>query len=263
LQEFADRAGMDRPCPAKCQKRQTAMIDAAVGRMGAGGRRHRFCDDAIDAAGGLRQIRPELVAQLSDCRFRRRLVERHAAAKEIVGIEQAQHDVGVGHCGLRSAVPVAGRPRCGARAARSDLEEAEIVDACDAAAAGADLDHVDRGNGQRHAAALAEAIDAIDLETAGDQRLAILDQAGFCRRPAHVEGEETIEAQAFGIVGGGQRAGGRTALDHAHRIAARDLGADDAARTQHDERLVGHLHLFEANGQRAQIRFGDRLRCRR
>ena len=45
--------------------------------------------------------------------------------------------------------PVAGRPRLGAGARRADLEQAQLVEASDASAAGSDLDHVDRRDPDR------------------------------------------------------------------------------------------------------------------
>ena len=164
LQELAHRAGMNRPGAAKGEQRKPAMIDATIGGMGAHGGRHGFGNDAIDAAGGVGQIGAELVAQALDRGFGGRLVELHAAAEEIVGIEQAQHDIGVGDGRLGAAAAIGSRTRRRAGAARADLKKAEIVDMGDGTAAGADLDHVDGRHGQRHAAALAEAIHAIDFE---------------------------------------------------------------------------------------------------
>ena len=65
-------------------------------------------------------------------------------------------------------------------------------------------------------------------------------------------------AEPLGVEGRGQGAGGRPALDHAHGMAAGDLGADDAAAAEHDQRPVRDSRLFQASGQAAQIRLGDR-----
>ena len=122
-------------------------------------------------------------------------VELHVAAEEIVGIEQPEHQVGVGDGRLVAAAAVAGRTGIGAGALRADLEQPERVDMGDAAAAGADLDHVDRRDGDRQPAAFLEAVAAVDLEQPGDQRLAVLDQAGLGGGAAHVEGHQPVEAE--------------------------------------------------------------------
>ena len=66
--------------------------------------------------------------------------------------------------GFDAATAVAGWPRLGAGAVRSDADLAHAVDACDRAAAGADLDHLDDRDRDRHAAALLEAVGAGHLE---------------------------------------------------------------------------------------------------
>ena len=50
------------------------------------------------------------------------------AAEEIVGIEPAEHDVGVGDGRLGAAAAIADRAGIGARAVRADLERADVVD---------------------------------------------------------------------------------------------------------------------------------------
>ena len=116
------------------------------------------------------------------------------------------------------------------------------------------------GNGDGQAAAFLEAIAAIDLEQAGDQRLAVLDQAGLRGGAAHVERHQPVDAEHVAIVAGGERAGGRAALDHAHGIAARRLRADHAAGAEHDQRGVGEAFARQPLAQAPQIGLGDRHR---
>ena len=97
-------------------------------------------------------------------------VERHAAAEEEAGIVVAEHEIGVGHRRLRAAHAVAGRTGVGARRMRADLEQADLVDRRDRAAAGADLDHVDDGRLDRQAGALGEAVHARRLPASGRSR---------------------------------------------------------------------------------------------
>ena len=99
-------------------------------------------------------------------------VERHVATEERVGVEQAEHDVGVGDRRLGAATAVGGRARLGAGRLRPDLQQAELVDAGERSAAGTDLDEVDRRHGAREAGALLEAVGAGDLEHVGQFGLA-------------------------------------------------------------------------------------------
>src|SRR5205823_2123713 len=81
-------------------------------------------------------------------------------------------EIGVGDGGLRSAEPVAGRAGLGAGAARPDLQEPDLVHVRDRAAAGADLDQLDRRDADRQAAALDEPLLARRLEAVRRARLA-------------------------------------------------------------------------------------------
>ncbi len=233
------------------------MVDAAVGGMGARRAGHGLGDDPVDASGGLEAIGPQRFGEPSDRSFGRRLVQRHVAAQEVVPVEQAQHQVGVRHRGIGTATAVAGRAGFRAGAARADLEQAQAVHRRDAAAARADLDHVDGGDGERHAAPLAEPVHPVDLEASRHQRLEVLDQARLGRGAAHVERQEPGQLQPLGVVGRGQRARGRPALDHAHGVARGDLRADHAAAAQHDQRPVGRAGLFQAGGEAPEIGGGD------
>ena len=85
-----------------------------------------------------RGLRPISRASVSITRCAARGIERHAPAVEIVRIEIAEHDAGVGHRRLVAAAAVAGRPRHGAGALRADAQQAAGVDPGDRAAAGAD-----------------------------------------------------------------------------------------------------------------------------
>ena len=71
-------------------------------------------------------------------------IERLRAAEEIIRIEIAADEVGVGDGRPRAAAAVAGRARIGAGALRPDVEKAAAVDPGDRAAAGRDRRHVER-----------------------------------------------------------------------------------------------------------------------
>ncbi len=59
---------------------------------------------------------------------------------------------------------------------------------------------------------------------------------------------------------GGERAGRRTALDHAHGVPTGGLGGDHAARAQHDERRVRETFALQALAQALQVGLRDRHR---
>ena len=70
-------------------------------------------------------------------------VEPPLAAEEVVRVEVAEHEVGVGDRRLVAAVAVAGRARHRAGAFRPDMQHAAGVDPRDRAAAGADAGDVE------------------------------------------------------------------------------------------------------------------------
>ena len=110
--------------------------------------------------------------------------------RKLSRIEPAEHDVGVGDGRLGAAAAVADRAGIGAGALRPDLERADLVDPGDAAAAGADLDHVDHRQHHRMAAGV-----AADVIARRHRRLAVADQARLGGGAAHVERDHVGEAE--------------------------------------------------------------------
>src|SRR5262249_10869794 len=68
------------------------------------------------------------------------------AAEEIIRVEVAAHEVGVGDRWAQTAASIAGRAGIGAGALRADVEEAAAVDPGDRAAAGGYRGHIERGH---------------------------------------------------------------------------------------------------------------------
>src|SRR5262249_58186934 len=100
-------------------------------------------------------------------------------------------------------------PGVAAGAARANFEGAHVVDPGDAAAAGADLDHVhDR---QHHRVAVDVAADVVAL---GDVRHAVLDEARLPRGAAHVQGHDVGVAEQPPDLGRGEDAAHRARLHH-------------------------------------------------
>ena len=91
-------------------------------------------------------------------------VELHRSAEEETGIVVSKYQIGVRHRRLVAAEAITGRTRHRAGALRSDLEETELVDMGDAAAACADLDELHHRDLDRKSAAFLEASYAADLE---------------------------------------------------------------------------------------------------
>ena len=100
----------------------------------------------------------------------------------------------------------------------------------DAAAAGADLQQLDRGDVDGKAAALAIA-HLVDLEGRRDGGLAAVDGAELGRGAAHVEGEHAIEAFLLADHAAQQDAGRRSRLDDADRHVAGELRRHQARRS--------------------------------
>ena len=166
-------------------------------------------------------------------RARGRDVERLRAAEEIIRVEKAADEVGVGDGRPRAAAPVAGRAGIGAGALRPDIEEAAAVDPGDRAAAGRDRGHVER----RHVD-----LPARDHALGHLQRHAALDEGDVGAGAAHVEGDEAAlrPGVALGEIGAGLRARGGAGEQRVHGAPARDRGRErhHAAVRLHQEALL-------------------------
>jgi hypothetical protein len=149
---------------------------------------------SADAEGGRHRVERQPVADIAQDRLVGGAgVELDRAAGEIVGIELAEHEIGIGDRRPLAAAAIAGRAGLGPGAFRAGLDAAHRVDPGDRAAAGADLDHLDDRDGDRHARTLGEAIGAGDLEGARRARRKVLDQADLGRRAAHVVGDDLVQ----------------------------------------------------------------------
>ena len=108
FQQFSHMTGMHRACAAKSQHRHAAIVDAAVGGMRPGRSGHGFVDHLENPAGGLLDRGAELVGQRLDCGLGGGFVELHIAAEEVIGIQQAEDEIGIGHRRVFAATPVTG-----------------------------------------------------------------------------------------------------------------------------------------------------------
>ena len=145
--------------------------------------------------------------RLADRALRRLTIERELPAEKKTRVEIAEHEIGIGDRGRDPAAPVTGGTWIGSGAVRPDGESREPVDPRDASASGTDLDHLDDRHFYRQSAAFLEPIAAIDLELESDERLAVIDDARFRRRAAHVEGQEARGVHLRTVTRGREGAG--------------------------------------------------------
>ena len=154
-------------------------------------------------------------------------IQRQAPAQEVVGIEIAEHEVGVGHRGLGPAQAVARGSRLRAGALRPDLEQSRLgIGPGDAAAARADGLDPDLGG--------------VDL-VAQEHRLVVLlddpvpDDAHLERGAAHVRGQDVGQVHEPAEPGASRDPGRGTRLDGADGVTGSGFHAEDAAVGLHDQ----------------------------
>ena len=119
-------------------------------------------------------------------------VQPHFAAQEVLGIEPAEHHVGVRNRGLGPALRVAHRPRHGPGALRTGLKQSAAVDPGNRPAAGAHGGHFDER--RRHGQA------ELDLPGRGVADGSVVHHADVRAGAAHVEADDVVVVQRFGVV---------------------------------------------------------------
>ena len=147
--------------------------------------------------------------------------KRQPAAQEVVGVEQPQHQVGVGHRGPRTTPPVGRRSRIGAGAHRAHAQQAAGIDPGDAAAARAHRAHVDLGQPQQV---------VVDGRLGGADQRASTDGGDVEGRAAHVDHDDV------GLVRERERGDGRERRPAHHRV---DRSRGDLAHCHHAALAVG------------------------
>ena len=233
--------------PAEAHHSVAPRVTSLLDDVDAGRGGHVLADDRVDAPCRLERRQPEWFGQVRHRRRRRRRVEPHPPTQEEVGIEVAEQQVGVGDGRLLAAQAVAGGAGIGTRASRPHLEQTELVDLRDAAAASTDLDHVDHRRLDRKPAASLEAMDTRRFHHGGHVRRAALDEARLGGGAPHVEGDHIAIARLSAEERGGQPASGGSRLEQPH-----------GELTRHPRRghASGGLHQVEAAPEAA---LGERL----
>ena len=142
LEKFSHAAGMNRTRTAESDDRDSSKVHAhldAVHRCCCG---HVLVDDVMDSGRSVDHAERQFIGRGSGGRIGQRCVERHVAAEEGVGVEQAEDHVGVGHRRDCPALGIARGPGISPGRLGSDLQQAELIHPSQTAASGADLDEV-------------------------------------------------------------------------------------------------------------------------
>jgi len=188
--------------------------------------------------------RAELGRDELDGRARRARIEPDAAAEEVPRVEEAQHEVRVGHRRARPSLSVARGARLGAGALGPEVEDSARVHPCDRSAAGAEGVDVDRRERDLRDA---------DGLLARELGLAALQERDVRGRPAHVEGDEVRLAQEPRAVAAGGDAAGRPRQHGARRQPRRLAYRRDAAVRLHDQDVTAVAVAGEPGGEARQV----------
>ena len=136
---------MQRDGAASADQCKVARIKAALDRHAANAVDHIVVDDAEHAVSGLLHAQAQWDSKvLFDGAARGLCVDAQATTEQVVRIQVAQRDVGIGHRGQLATTAIAGRTGLGAGRLRPDVEHAHAVDPANRAAPGAqgfNLDH--------------------------------------------------------------------------------------------------------------------------
>ena len=252
--------GMQRPCPPEGDERRLPGIAAALRHVHAHRPRHRLVDDVVH---GPRRLQHRLSARpgevLRDAVPRRIFIEAHRTAREVVGVEVAQQQVGIGHRRPGAAAVVTDRPGVGAGALRPDLDEAHGVDPGDAAPAGPNLDHVDRRHRHRKAARARESPRTRHLELVCDRHRTVADEAGLRRRSPHVERQDLRKRERLRDLAPHDGPRHRPRLDEPQREVGRGLCRAEAAVGEHHPQRRGISGARESGVEVAEVVADERL----
>ena len=222
---------------------------------------HRVIDHIDNACGGRLDVETKRLGKfLGNRGARGGGLYRQPPREHRLRVEVAKDQVAVGHRRLDAALAVADGTRFRPGAARTDAQGPAGIDPGDAAAAGADFRQVDDRHADRVAGAMHPAVHvavAADLVLRSRLDRAILDQAGFCRRPAHVEGDQVGLVELAADQRRGDDARRRPGLDRHRRHFQPFFHVEDTAARAHDVEVrqshAGHRFL-----QPSQIGLQDR-----
>ena len=222
---------VQRAGAAEGQQREVARVEAALDQHRAERAHHVVVGDLHDGERRLLRGAPKGLGDARDRLLRRCHVEGHLAAEEVLGVDAAEQQVGVGDRRALAAGAVAGGAGVRARALGPHPQHAALVDPGDGAAAradGADVDHGDLdGDAELH------------LVVGGEILLPAHDGRRVGRRAAHVEGDEVADAAQLGDMLARDHPTRGAGDGHLDRRALRRLQRHLAAVGLDDDGLVG------------------------
>ena len=246
-------AGVRGPRAAEGEQHEIARIEAFFHRHLADHVGHLQLDDAADPGGALRCIHSQGFCKPADGIYRCPFIQLNLPAREVVGVEVAEDQLGIGDGRHAAAAAVAHRPGESAGAVGADGHGARLgLDAHQAAAARADRLQVDFRQ---------EVLVLVGVADERVGRLAVVDDRDVERGAAHVGGDDVFLAHrgaeehrrgdARHRAGVEREQGGFAGAADRHRAAAalRDLQAVPVA-----EVFQAEIQLLEiARHHRAEV----------
>ena len=131
---LGQEARLDGAGAAEGDQGEVARVEAVAGQHVGERRVHVGGGDLDDRLGRGVDVEAEGLAERPQCRRRPVRVEAQPAADEVLRVQEAAHQEGVGESGLGAAAAVAGGSGIGAGAPRPDLQHADGVEPGDRAA---------------------------------------------------------------------------------------------------------------------------------
>jgi hypothetical protein len=192
---------VQRSGTAECDERKAAWVEAFLHGARADRVRHVGIDDREDALGRFLETEAKPLGQTAGGAPRCHRIEPHRAAQKIIGIQPAEHEIGIGHRGLGAASSIGGRSGIGPGAARADAKSAGAVDIGDRPAAGAD--RVDIDHRRQHRVSSDPCVSGRRLGKAP-----VDDDADIGRGAADVERDQPIALRQRATPGAAEDTGG-------------------------------------------------------
>ena len=245
-----DLGGMHRPRAAERQQRELPWVESPAHGQGAHGVGHARVGNRDDTLRHRIDAQPERPGDGGDRRPSRLRIEGHAPFQERVGVDPAEHDVGIRHRRLRAAEAIAGWAGRRPRTLWTDPQPA-VGHAGERAAAGADRRQADHRQQHRQ---------LIERHLARALGRAVADQAGVERCPAHVQGDQPGPAEHGSQPLGADDAPGGSAEQRQHGLIDDQRCRRRATVGAHHLQPAGEPRVLGAALEAAQIplhRLGD------
>ena len=192
------RSGVHRASAAEGDEREVTRIVTAPHRDQLERVDHVGVGNADDSHGRLLEAHLEGIGDGLQGRFGLLDVQGNLAPQEVVRVNPAGQDVGVGHRGLVASPTIAGWARICPRADRTDPQRTGLVDPGNRAAPGSDLHNVDRGRQDGVSGKVASMLDAVFR---GDLGRAFFHQRGLGGRATDVQRNHVLLADHLADLG--------------------------------------------------------------